>query len=115
MSRTYAISRYLSPQSRRAAVRATYDCLEGGSLRVMRRRTEDGYCPLGIAVRAETGEVEQAPTSDRVAFALIEHGATNLRQIERAASTFIVAWDEGRIKDTDLPKALGVTPEGGDA
>jgi hypothetical protein len=108
--RPYRIARSFPPDALRAAAGARY--------RLVRDRhgiehvwTEDGNCPLGVALSVVTGHCELRPIDQIVAFRLCEAfgwGEDAYVAIWRYAGAFDRAWCDGRIVPRTLAAALGV-------
>ena len=99
----YAIAKYFTVTERRAAVRAGYT-----SRTLSGPRTEDGFCPLGVALRRHDPFVQTwAPGESSVAISLgVEFEDPQFVPICKAARRFIKDWDNQRIRN--LATALGV-------
>ena len=115
--RRYAIARYLTPEQRERAAAATYvrrkipnACrwnLEDHWARgdtVAAARTENGSCPLGVALHPD--QAGECPEPREVESELAITGENNA--IWEAACRFIHDIDCGKIAPEDVPAALGV-------
>jgi hypothetical protein len=104
----YAFADYLPHDARIAAATADYGWIH------IRRRTKDGCCPLGVALRAAGFDVPAFPDSRCVSLALfLSDEWTPLR---RSVAKFIHDWDgdprnPGYLEHDDLPRAFGVRME----
>jgi hypothetical protein len=105
---TYAFAEHLPHDARVAAATADYRWNH------IRRRTKDGCCPLGVALRAAEFDVPASPDSRCVSLALfLSDEWTPLR---RSVAKFIHDWDghpldPGYLERDDLPRAFGVRME----
>lgn len=106
---TYAIAQYLTDEQKAAAVTATYQATINWKGRPALSRTDDGYCPMGVAFRATKEVVGGSPTSRQIAGWLLEDGVIEPLEEPTAvqvAMHFNNDWDAGGIRN--LRYALGV-------
>jgi hypothetical protein len=112
--RPYRIARSFPPEALRAAAGARYRLVRDRS-GIEHVWTEDGNCPLGVALSVVTGYDELRPTAQTVAFRLCEAFGWGIDAdvaIWFAAAAFQRAWSDGRIVPRTLAAALGIEAEG---
>lgn len=114
MTERYAIADWLTDEQKQRAIHAAY----GHHHHYRVPTTEDGYCPLGLAI-PETGS--EAPSAERVALEIYHDAAyrAGIREdspeydgfhdrVLDGAEQFINDWDAGLIPPDQLAIALGV-------
>lgn len=115
------IAVYFSADARRAAAAATYYTRSPGLRKGTFRRTADGYCPLGILLRADGyGTHYMMPDSAIATAAIVERlgggmdrteGLRRYQAVRAAVAAWITAWDDGTVPDLvaalDLPAKRG--------
>lgn len=111
----YGITDYLTPDQRRAIVKAKYVSV-GRTYR--QRITLDGCCPMGV-LGLNYCRNPSAPDGGTVALALYGYADLDLEHddpeewIDRVAALaqeFIDDWDSGALTPADLPRALRIRP-----
>jgi hypothetical protein len=111
--RRYRIADFLTDDMKRAACSAVYLQAEAWS----RPRTEDGSCPLGVALRSQGFEGALAPDAGGFTRAMTRADPSvrgdKRKRVYDAARSFIAAWDDTNIPPSELPVAIGLT--GGDS
>lgn len=102
----YTIARYLTDDEKRRACEAAYHPDTTGHC----PRTNDRYCPLGMAFRTRTSICPRAPSrpdvTPLVTRAALENLNVTYRELADAFYRFIDDWDDGRIPN--LREALGL-------
>lgn len=98
----YLFAKSLPREARVAAATAEYGWIH------IRRRTEDGCCPLGVALRA-AGFADAPAFPDSRCVAILVQGSDAWTPFRRSVSRFICDWDAGDLREDGLPAALGVS------
>jgi hypothetical protein len=105
MKKHYRIADLIPLEARRAAAEAEYK----------KRRTAEGYCPLGIVLAELDALTDKefpphpgAPSSARFARVASVTVDADLHELASAAREFTNDWDEQRIPYARLAEALGV-------
>lgn len=103
----YAIAGYLTEAERLAACAAEYTSRESSDL-YPTPVTEDGCCPLGVALRVNDPGASRTPPSGIVAASINRRCDVAIPILQLAAKDFMADWDTGGIPPADLPIALGL-------
>jgi hypothetical protein len=102
MTKRYKIANYLTEDQRNRACSVPYMLNPRGE-----RVTDDGYCPLGMALQ---GSGFFTPLASRVGSILMPNsqGSKAFDKLVRAAAEFTHDWDDNYICSEDLPVAFGL-------